>query len=107
MRGITPISFSFVYMDKPESPDRLSDAYRGIFIQAWKNIVDKQSTAKYSGGTHDTTTDSGRVSNNRGSSQDSQSDQCNALPNGTEGKNPGGEVRQSVENKFTTPRVTS
>jgi len=102
MRGITPISFRFVYVDKPESPERLSDAYRRIFTQAWKNIVDKQSTTKYSENTYDAANDPRRVSDNRGSSQDTQSDQCNALPNGTERKNTGGKVRQSMEDKLTT-----
>lgn len=34
MRGITPITFTFVYSDKPESRGRLADAYRRIFAQA-------------------------------------------------------------------------
>ncbi len=107
MRGVTPITFSFVYCDKPESPRRLADAYRRIFTHTWKNILDKQSTTKYSGIQHDKSTDAGRVSDDRGGSQDTQSDQGYALQNGTKGQNTGGEVREGVEDKLNTPSTAS
>lgn len=48
MKKITPITFSFVYLDNSTSRERTDQAYARIFRQAWKNIVDNQSTQKYS-----------------------------------------------------------
>ena len=48
MKKVAPIIFSFVYLDSATSEERSEMAYARIFRQAWKNIVDKQSTQKYS-----------------------------------------------------------
>lgn len=102
MRGITPITFSFVYSDKPESPRRIADAYRRIFAQAWKNMLDKQSTSKYSESTYDKSTDTGRVFDTGGSGQGAQGEEDHGVPDGAEGQNPGGEVREGVEGQLST-----
>lgn len=102
MRGITPITFSFVYSDTPDSSRRLADVYRRIFSQAWKNILDKQSTQKYTETTYEKSTDSGRVLDAGGGSEDSQGEEDHGVPDGAEGQNPSGEVRESLENKLPT-----
>lgn len=107
MRGITPITFSFVYLDKPDSKRRLADAYARIFRQAWKNIIDKQSTQKYTRNKYDKSIETGRISDHRGSSRDTQSDESYLVPNGTEGQNTSREVRESMENKLKTSATTS
>ncbi len=48
MKKIAPITFSFVYLGNLTSQERTDQAYARIFRQAWKSIVDKQSTQKYS-----------------------------------------------------------
>lgn len=48
MKKIAPITFTYVYLDNATSTERTEMAYARIFRQAWKSIVDKQSTQKYS-----------------------------------------------------------
>lgn len=48
MNKIRPINFEFVHLDNKMSQERTDQAYARLFRQAWKNIVDKQSTQKYS-----------------------------------------------------------
>jgi len=48
MNKIRPIEFEFVYLDNKASQERTDQAYTRIFRQAWKQIIDNQSTQKYS-----------------------------------------------------------
>ncbi|MFH1244448.1 MAG: hypothetical protein V1487_02680 [bacterium] len=48
MKRVAPIKFAYVYLDDATSGERTEMAYARIFRQAWKNIVDKESTEKYS-----------------------------------------------------------
>lgn len=47
MKKIAPITFAFVHLDTETSSERTDQAYARLFRQAWQNIVDKQSTQKY------------------------------------------------------------
>lgn len=47
MKKVAPITFSFVYLDNLTSQERTEQTYARLFRQAWQNIVDKQSTQKY------------------------------------------------------------
>ena len=47
MKKIAPITFAYVYLEKDASEERTDMAYARLFRQAWQNMLDKQSTQKY------------------------------------------------------------
>lgn len=53
MKTIAPITLTFEYLDTDKSEARCDAAYARIFRQAWKQIVDKESTQKYTESTYD------------------------------------------------------
>lgn len=101
MRKVTPIKFSFVYLNTDKSKSRLADAYRRIFTKAWKNLLDKQSTQKYTDNNYDKSTTERRIPNDRRVGQDTQSHKSDTLPHGAQGQDSSNKVRQVVEGKFS------
>jgi|GEM_PF-2840260 len=97
MNRIAPITFSFVYSDQEDSQVRLKTAYGRIFALARQRIIDRNSTQKYTKIHEDNERPSQsttRISDNRGSSREAESDQSNSLQDGSQRQDSSSEVRQ-------------
>jgi hypothetical protein len=96
MKKIAPIRFKFVYMDSPESQRRMTIAYGRIFELARKKLVlESLSTLEY---INSNEAERG-ISDTRGSSGKIEGQEDHYLPDVPGGKNPSGEVWESMADK--------
>jgi len=100
MKKIAPIRMEFKYVGGEESTRRMKRAYDRLFRKAYQEILDLQSTHKY-------TNINEQLSNTGGSSRDVESQENNGLSDGQGRQDSSDQVWESMESgqRFTGSKV--